>query len=89
MSYMNYRKIDEANTPEEMRAAIYKLTRDEPTVRSVCDAANYHGWSAEDKYTMLAYYALQHMQAYRERVLAFSALDTRQTLVIQKEAPRA
>ena len=63
---MNTEQVRDATTTEEMRAEIFRLQRLDPLVRSVMDAANYRGMSAEDRYTMLAYHALRqknHMQA--------------------------
>jgi ABC-type tungstate transport system permease subunit len=55
-----------AVTPEQMRAAIFKSARDSSLVRSVMMAADLNGWSAEDRYTMLAYEALRMLERYAQ-----------------------
>lgn len=52
-------KVREAFTPEEMRAEIFRLRHYDPLVRAVMQGADYRGASAEDRYTTLAYAALQ------------------------------
>ena len=49
----------EAATPADLRAEIFRLRRELPVVRAVMDTADFNGLSAEDRYTMLAYYALR------------------------------
>ena len=51
-------EIEKATTPEEMRAAIFKLRFEDPLVRGIWDQADFAGWSAEDKYTAISYSAL-------------------------------
>jgi hypothetical protein len=46
--------LKDAETPDEMRAAIYRLQHYDPIVRAVMVSANYRGASAEDRYTVLA-----------------------------------
>lgn len=63
---MEIEQVRDATTPEEMRAEIFRLTYYDSLVRSVRDASNYRGMSAEDFYTVLAYNALRqrnHIQA--------------------------
>ena len=66
---MNVEQVREATTPEEMRAEIFRLRREAPLVRSVMDMADFNGLSAEDRYTALAYYALQESANARRLVL--------------------
>jgi len=61
-----------AVTPEEMRAEIFRLERYEPLVRNVMEMANYKGLSSEDRYTILAYLALQQRHEYQKRCFEFS-----------------
>lgn len=49
----------ETTSPADMRAEIFRLRRELPVVRAVMDTADFNGLSAEDRYTMLAYYALR------------------------------
>lgn len=59
---MPIKPLDEATTPEEMRAALFKMSYDDSLVGQVFMHANRSGLSAEDRYTMLAYHAVK---AYR------------------------
>lgn len=65
----NTRYVEDAATPEAMRAVIYKLKFDIPLVRSVMDMADYNGLSAEDRYTMLAYHAVKESVRLRDMLL--------------------
>ena len=55
--------LKDARSLEEMRAEIFRIQQYDSMVRHVMDMANYRGMSAEDRFTVLAYYAL------RERAL--------------------
>lgn len=55
----NIEQVREATTFEDMRAEIARLRREDIIVRQVMDIADYRGMSSEDRYTALAYYALQ------------------------------
>lgn len=52
-------EVRPATTPVEMRRELLRLRREDPIVRSVMDAADYGGWSAEDRYVMLSYHAIK------------------------------
>lgn len=84
---MNYgnRKLDEATTPEEMRAALYKIAYDEPVVNNVVRQADYTGLSAEDKYTILSYYALKQMMEFRNLCLDQSFLSKSNRILIKDD----
>jgi hypothetical protein len=62
-------QVKDAETPEEMRAELYRLQSYDPLVRAVMDSANYRGASAEDRYTVLAYNALKQLAEIKLHVL--------------------
>ena len=68
-------QVRDASTPEEMRAEIFRLSHYDSMVRNCRDAANYRGSSAEDYYTMLAYYALKDRQKFMGMVLDQAMID--------------
>lgn len=74
---MDFRKLDEATTPAEMRAAIEKGQYDSALIRNVLMAGRCAGMSAEDTYTLLAYHALQTMVAYQNQCLELASLSPR------------
>jgi hypothetical protein len=65
----NVEQVNDAETPEEMRAEIFRLEHYDPLVRNVMDSANYNGASAEDRYTVLAYNALKQLCKIKQNVL--------------------
>lgn len=54
-----FKKLNEAATPKEMRAAIEEVIHHHPIVRNVLLMARRDGLSSEDTYSAVAYYALQ------------------------------
>lgn len=46
----------------EMRVAIERAGRDSSLIRRCLDQGQYLGWSGEDKYAALAYYALLELE---------------------------
>lgn len=62
-------KYNEVLSPNDMRVAIFKMAYEDPLVRSCMDAANYGGLSAEDRYTMIAYYALKSREEMSKYLL--------------------
>lgn len=56
-----FEQLDDATTPQEMRAAIEKATSHNAHARNVIYHARINGMTAEDTYTQLAYYALKVM----------------------------
>lgn len=62
-------KVKEATTPDEIRSEIFRLRRNDPMVRAVMDMADYKGMSAEDRYAVLAYYALRERAVLKQTVL--------------------
>ena len=72
---MHIEQLKDAQTPEEMRAEIHRLSRERSSVivRSVMDCADFNGLSSEDRYTMLAYHALRdlaHCQKLAHELIA-------------------
>jgi len=63
-------QVKDAETPEEMRAELYRLQHYDPLVRAVMDSANYRGASAGDRYTVLAYNALKQLAEIKRHVLS-------------------
>ena len=61
MKTQPFELMEQVQTTEEMRAEIWKLSRQDPLVHRVMEVAGLQGRSGEDCYTMLAYYALQEM----------------------------
>ena len=60
--------VHEAFTPSEMRAELARLRRNNAIVRRVMDSADYTGLSSEDRYTMLAYYAMQSLVQAQQQI---------------------
>jgi len=58
MSNTKIDEVREATTPNEMRSEIARLSRFNHLVRKSFDYADFAGLSAEDRYTVLSYYAL-------------------------------
>lgn len=64
-------QVKDAETPEEMRAEIFRLQHYDPLVRNVANMANYSGMSAEDRYTVLAYNALKQLNYIKSLTLDY------------------
>jgi hypothetical protein len=60
--------VREAFTPSEMRTELVRLRRNSPIVQKVMDSADYTGLSSEDRYTMLAYYAMKALVQAQQQV---------------------
>lgn len=58
-------------TLNEMRAEIYKHSRDCPTINRALMTAEHNGFSGEDKYALLAYYALRQLHETHKHLTAF------------------
>jgi len=78
-------QVQDATTPREMRAEIFRLLRHDPLIRSVMDTADYNGMAAEDRYTLLAYYALKERNRLREMVLEQAMLRPPPPFLVPKE----
>lgn len=66
---IDFKKLDDAGTPDEMRAAMRKGERDEPMLSQVFRQAMYTGMSGEDTYVTIAYLALRQYHTMRELVI--------------------
>jgi len=78
-------ELDKADSPEEMRAAIFKLTRDDHMTREIMDVADYSGMSAEDRYTTLTYYALE-VKISQQKMLVEQLNNNPSTPIVMKES---
>jgi len=79
-------QVKDATTPTEMRAELYRLKHFDPLVRSVFDAADYGGMSAEDRYTVLAYNALKQLSEMKKHVLEDAMLRPPQRMIAPSNA---
>jgi len=69
------------NTPEDMRKELFRLRLHDPLVRRVFDVANMDGLSAEDKYTMLAYYAMADRNRFQQLLVDDAMTRPRQFFI--------
>lgn len=69
-------QIKDADTVEEMRVEIFRLRQYDPLVRNVMDRADYTGLSGEDRYTILAYYALKELNHTKKLFLEQAELNS-------------
>jgi beta-xylosidase len=67
--------LENADTPTAMRAALFKQSYTNSLVREITDTANRYGLSAEDKYTLLAYHAVQAMLRTQEELYRVTTLQ--------------
>lgn len=67
----DFEPVREATTPSEMRAELARLRRKNPTVGQVMDAADYTGLTSEDRYTMLAYYAVAALTRAQQQIFDY------------------
>ena len=74
-------QVKDASTPKEMRSEIFRLSYYDPLVRSVRDAANYSGMSAEDHYTVLAYNALRERNKLQSLMLNDANISVRPMMI--------
>lgn len=58
---------------DEMRVAIHAAERKSALIHSTMTAAYYRGMSGEDKYAMLAYYALRQLEDLGKLTLDLSS----------------
>jgi hypothetical protein len=54
-------------TPQEMRKALARAMYSSPLLRHVQNIAEREGWTGEDKFTALAFYAVLRMEDYTRR----------------------
>lgn len=71
-------QVKAANTPEEMRAELFRLrysnqmlhnVMTNQIIHNVMTTADHHGLSGEDRYTMVAYHALKELQHLKQFIL--------------------
>ena len=74
----------EVETPMQMRAEIFRHEYDHPIIRQVMTVADVNGFSAEDRYTMLAFWLLKDNITMKERLMELARLQ-RPSLAIPKE----
>lgn len=67
-------KDNDAPTFDQMREAIYNGQRDSALIKGTLDSANYLGLSGEDKYVLLAYQALIHLEDSHKRLMRVVSL---------------
>lgn len=80
---MNH-KIDDATTPEEMRAALFRASYHNSTVGVVFAAANHKGLNSEDRYTLLAYHAARLAEDLQESLFKQALAQIRPTVANAK-----
>ena len=61
-------KLDPATTPDEMRKALFLVSRDHYLVRRVMMMSDMNGLSGEDRYTVMAYHAVKAMLSNQRRL---------------------
>jgi hypothetical protein len=65
--------LDEATEPVGMRAAIERYARHSALVRNVLTVGDINNLTPEDRYSMLAYYALQQLAKLQRNQIEFLA----------------
>lgn len=83
---MQIEQLKEAATVEEMRAEIFRLRHHDYLLRNAMDAADYKGMSAEDRYTILAYYALRERAKLLATVLDDAMLRPAPPMIVTPNA---
>lgn len=79
---MRIDQLEEATTPSEMRAAIYKISRNDSLTSLVSSVADHQGLSSEDRYTMLAYQALKARNMYMKLAEEYSMCMSTTKIVV-------
>lgn len=77
-------KIDDATTPEEMRAALFMALRYSSIVHLAFNAADYKGLNGEDRYTILAYRAVKLAERLQESLFEYTMREIRPIVVHHK-----
>ena len=77
-------KIDDATTPEEMRAALFRVKRYNNTVWGAFDAADHKGLDGEDRYTLLAYHAVKLANELQDTLFEYTATYIRPIVIHAK-----
>lgn len=68
-----YPSLDEAKTPADMRIVIERASLYNGLIRSALMVADINNMSPEDRYTFLAYHALQQLQSSCRQALEFAS----------------
>jgi len=76
-----YKNLEEAKNIDEMRKAIFRYSYDDPLTRNVMKAADIQGLSGEDRYVLLAYYALKDCHIMRQNIVDSEMLNPKQIFV--------
>lgn len=69
MKQFGYEQIKPADTPDDMRAEIYRVSYGDSMVRNVMMMSDHMGLSGEDRYVILAYNALRELNRLKQLVL--------------------
>lgn len=77
--------VRQADTVEEMRAEIFRLTHANPLVAQVMRSADYLGLSGEDRYVRLAYALLRQNDQMRAALVEHVRLDL-SAIIVPKAA---
>lgn len=80
---MEIEQVADDSTIEEMRAEINRLRRYDPVVCQALDTADFNGMSAEDRYTILSYFALKQKCYFHQQLLDLSAVYSKPLFVVK------
>lgn len=69
---------------DEMRQAIDRARMDSPIIRNALDTAQWKGMSGEDKYVLLAYWALRELETHYRMNMDWLMTQPSPSLVIPK-----
>lgn len=64
---MEVEQVKHAEKPDEMRAEINRMARHDALTWKIMTMADLQGMCGEDRYTMLAYFALKERQEVMQR----------------------
>lgn len=74
---------EEPKSIDEMRKAILEASRHVTIVRSAMYSADAQGLSGEDRYAMLAYYALRQLEGAHQRLMAYVSITPMPPFIIR------
>jgi len=72
----------------EMRQEIQRAARDSVLIRNAFMRAEHTGMSGEDKYVLLAYYALKELQVHYQRNMDWLMLTPSPFVIKSPDAPK-
>ncbi len=81
-------ELQDADTPSEMRAALYKAGWSEPLVRRTYDRAWVEGLSGEDTHTLLAYAAIKSLIKLRGDYSHYMNINPIERIVPDPDSPK-